>query len=109
MRRALTVTPARCRTGSHFIEDDGCGIAFGGRVPTVAKLEERFEIWRCADADILQRRAGKREVKNFQVQLLAVLFNADVVGLEVAMGNALFFQILDDLKEILAKAPEEFE
>src|ERR1700760_2269499 len=43
------------------------------------------------------------------MQLLAVLFDPDVVRFKVSMGDTLLFQILNNLEKVFAKARQKFE
>ena len=62
-------------------------------------------------ADVLGRRAGEREVKQHDVQLVAAAHHADrdVVRLDVAVRDALFFQVVDHVQQVFAEALQEVD
>src|ERR1039458_7329854 len=66
--------------------------------PPAALLEreERLQIRRGAGADLVERGAGEGEVEQLEAEfvVLAVFRNADVVGLEIAVRDALLLQKL---------------
>ena len=55
--------------------------------------------------------AGEGEIEQDKTQTAAAAgrCNTDIVGLDIAMGDALFFEVIDCLKQILAKPPHHVE
>jgi len=105
---ALAVAPARARAGRHLIEDEGGGKALGARVPAVAKGEEGLHVVRGAGADVVEGKTGEGEIEELEVELLGVFANADVVGLEIAMGDAFVLEEFQDVEQVVTEAFEEF-
>jgi hypothetical protein len=56
-------------------------------------------------------RAGKREIEQHQLQLApgAGLRHADVVGLDVAVGDALLIEVVDRLNQLFTEALQQVE
>ena len=55
-----------------------------------------------------KREAGEREIEELEVELLGVFADADVVRLEIAVGDAFVFQVFEDVEQVVTEAFEEF-
>ena len=110
---ALAIAPHRQGAGGHLVEGDRGGEALGIGVPArgLAQGQEGVEVGHGAGADVLGRGVGQGEVEQHQVQLLALAHecDAEVLGLDVAMGHAFLLQPVDCLEQVLAEALEELE
>ena len=63
-----------------------------------------------AGRDVVGRRAAQREVEQHELELaVAVLGNADVLGLDVAMGDALGFEVVHRFDQLFAEALQHVE
>jgi hypothetical protein len=64
--------------------------------------EEGIEVGSCPGLDVLGRRPGQREIEQHEAQAAAAASgcDADIVRFDVAMGDALFFKVIEGLKEI---------
>jgi hypothetical protein len=107
------VTPNRASTGRHLVQGGGGGVPVGGGVPPTAGTlgEEGVEVTGCAGLEACVGSTGEREVEQHQVQRAVATARADteIVGFEVAVGNALALEYADDLEEVVAEAVEEVE
>ena len=110
-RLAAAVAPLRQRAGGQLEEGHGGGVSLGVQVPPLPQGQHRVEVALGAGLDVLGRRAGQREVEQDQVQLVAPADrpDADVVGLDVAVRDALLLQVLDDLQQVLAEPLEQID
>ena len=109
MRRALAVAPSGECAGRHFIEDQGGGEPFGGGIPTMARRQGMAPCSPGVPARMLSSgQAGKREIEQLEMELLGVLADADVVWLEVAVGDAFVLEVFEDGEEVVAEALQEF-
>jgi hypothetical protein len=71
-----------------------------------AQGKKRIEINICSSAYVLGRRARERKIEEDQVELMATSDHSDgdVVGLNISMGDTLFFEIPDYVEKILAES-----
>ena len=63
-----------------------------------------------AGRDVVGRRAAQREVEQHELQLAgAVLGDADVLGLDVAMGHTFGFEVVHRFDQLFAEALQHVE
>ena len=83
------------------------------QVPTALgpQCEEGIEVGPCPSLDVFGRRAGEREIKQDKAQTAAPAgrCDADVVGLDIAMGDALLFKVIERLEKIFPKPAHQIE
>ncbi len=108
---ALGVAPDGLGARGEFVERDRDGVALGVEIPALAQGQEGIKIAVGARADLLNRRAGQGEVEKHEVQLVPAAHHAhrDVVGLDVAVGDTLLFQIAHGADQIVAEALEQVD
>ncbi len=98
--------------GGHLEQDDGGGVALGGRVVLAPGGEERVEVGPGAGLDVGRRRLRQGEVEQDQV-LGAVARrstrDAEVGGLDVAVGDAGVVEDDEGLQQVGAPAVEEIQ
>ena len=117
VRKVDRIGPAVAPDGSdsrgHFVQRCRRGVPVGGRVPPLswALGQERVEVAGGAGLQGGVGGPGEREVEQHEVQgsVPAPRSDTEVVGLEVAMRNALAFQYADDLEQVVAEAVEQVE
>ena len=103
----MAVAPHRWLADGHFVKRDGGGKALGVEVPArgFAQREERVEVGVRAGGDVVGGCAAQREVEQHELQLAAAIAaDADVLGLDVAVGHAFGFEVVHRLDEFFAKA-----
>ena len=112
-RVGRAVTPLGQRTGGQFVQRDRGSVSFGVQIPPrgLAERQQRVEITGRSGADVVGRRPGEREVEQDQVELLSASDHAhgDVVRLDVAMGDALFFEMVDHAQQVFAEALQQVD
>ena len=111
-RRGLPVAPDRRLADRHLVERDGQREALCVQVPArrPAQRQKRVEVGVRAGRDVVGRRAAQREVEQHELQLAgAVLGDADVLGLDVAVGDAFGFEVVHRLDELFAEALQHVE
>ena len=111
-RRGLPVAPDRRPAHRHLIERDRQREALGVQVPArgAAQRQERVEVGVRAGGDVVGRRPAQREVEQDELQLAgATLGDADVLGLDIAMGHPFGFQIFHRFDQFLAEALQQVE
>src|ERR1035438_8600692 len=108
MGRALAVAPSGERSGRHFVEDEGGGEALSAGVPARAEGKEGLHVVRGAGAGVIEGQVGKREIEKLEVELFGVFADADVVRLEIAVGDAFVLEVFEDVEQVVAEALEEF-
>ena len=100
------------RAGRHLEEDDGGGVPLGGAVVPVAQPdEERVEVGRGAGVDRRGGCPGEGEVEEDEVlgAVAAVLADAEVGGLDVAVVDPGLVEGDEAVEEVVAVALEEVE
>src|ERR1017187_33034 len=107
MGRALAVAPSGKRAGRHFVEDEGGGEALRAGVPAGAEGEEGLHVVRGAGTGVIEGQVGKREIEKLKVELFGVFADADVVRLEIVVGNAFVLEVFEDVEQVVAEAFEE--
>ena len=110
--RGLAIAPHRGLAHGHFVERDGQGKALGIQVPArrFAQGQEGVKVGVGAGRDVVGRGAAQREVEQNQLQLFVAVFcNADVFRLDVAMGDAFGFKVVDGFDQLFAKALQHVE
>jgi hypothetical protein len=94
-RIALSVAPTRQLASCHLIERYGQCISLSVDVPAqrFAATEKGFQIGSGTGANVVEGGAREREVEQDHAQRLVLPKgpNADIVGLEISMGNADLF------------------
>ena len=110
-RLALPVAPARQRPRRHLVQGDGGREPLGVGVPAgrLARLQERVEVVARAGQDVLGRRARQREVEEHEVELVADLRRAEVVGLDVAVRNALLLEPVDGGQQVFPEPLQQLQ
>ena len=90
-RVRLAVALAGQDAGGHLVERHAGRVPLGRLVPArrPAPGQERVEVGVGAHLDLLGRDARQREVEQDQLEPLLARADADVVGLDVAVGDAL--------------------
>ena len=100
--------------GGHLEQDDGGGVALGGRVVLAARGEERVEVGAGAGLDVGGGGLGQGEVEEDEVLgavsgAAALGADAEVGGLDVAVGDAGVVEDDEGLQQVGAPAVEEIE
>ena len=112
-RIGLAVAPYGQRAGGQLVERHPGRVAFGVEVPArrLAQREQGVEVALGAGVDIFGGRAGEGKIEEHQVQLVAApdLPDRDVVGLDVAVADALLFEVVDHTEEVLAEPLEQVD
>ena len=111
-RGGLPIAPYRRLTDRHLVERDGQREAFGIQVPArrPSQRQERVEVRVRAGRDVVGRRAAQREVKQHKLQLAAAIFgDADVLGLDVAMGDTFGFEVVRRFDQLFTEALQHVE
>ena len=107
------VAPSRQRPGGHLVKRRGGGVPLGVQVPAwrLPQGKQRVEVARRAGPDVLGRGPRQREIEQHEVQLVAPADHADgdVVGLDVAVRDALLLQVIHDVQQVLAEALEQID
>jgi hypothetical protein len=89
------------------------GISFRMQVPAALgpQCEEGIKVGPRASLDVLGRRAGELEIKQDKAQTAAPAgrCDANVIGLDIAMGDALLFKVIERLEEIFPESAHEIE
>ena len=108
-----TIAPGGRDTGDEFMQGDRRGISLRMEVPTALgpQGEEWIEVGPCPGLDVLGRRAGEREIEQDKAQTAASAgrCDADVVGLDIAVGDALLFKVIERLEKIFPKSAHQIE
>ncbi len=94
------------------IKGDGQREALGVQVPPrgAAQRQERVQVGVRAGGDVVGWGTAEREVEQHQLQFAAAVFgNADVLGLDVAVGDPFRFEVVDGFDQLFAKALEHVE
>ena len=73
--------------------------------------EEGIEVGPCSGLDVFGRRAGEREIEQDKTQTAAAASrcDADIVGLDIAMGDALLLEVIERLEEIFPESAHQIE
>ena len=112
MRRiGCAVTPFGQRAGGQFVQGHGGRVPLGVKVPArrLAQGEQRIEVSGRACMDGVDGCARKGKIIEHEVQFVAPpdMTDRDVVGLDVAMRDALFLKVVDHAQQVLAKTLQE--
>ena len=95
------------------MERGGHGVAFGIVVKAGRRLaqgQERVKVAGCACADVGRRHRHERKIKEHDLEraVVARAPDGDVVGLDVAMGDAPAIEIGHHANQVFAKSLKEF-
>jgi hypothetical protein len=108
-----TITPGGRDTRDEFMQGDRGGISFRVEIPATLgpQCQEGIEVRPCPGLDVFGWRAGEREIEQNKTQTAASAgrCDANVVGLDVAMGDALFFKVIERLQKIFAESAHQIE
>ncbi len=95
------------------MQGDRSGISFRMQVPAALgpQCEERIKVGPRSGLDVFGRRTGEREIEQDKTQTAASAgrCDADVVGLDMAMGDALLFKVIQRLEKIFAESAHQIE
>ena len=111
-RRGPPVAPDRWLADRHLVQRHRQREAFGVQVPArrPAQRQEGVEVGRRAGGQVGQRRAAQREVEQHELQLAgAGRADADVLGLDVAVRDALALQVVHRLDQLAAEALQQVQ
>ena len=93
---APAIAPAWQGASGHLVENHAGRKTLGGFVPAgrFAQDQERVQVWNGPGADAVSRRARQGKVEEHEVQSIAAAHgsDADVVGLDVPVGDAVLVQ-----------------
>ena len=97
---------------SHLVKRDRRRIAFGCQVPSrrLAELQERVAVAFGADVEVIERGTDQRKIEEYElVPLLGERTDADVVGFDVSMDNAMPLQRSERRQEVVPITREQVE
>ena len=113
--RCLAIAPKGRFANGHLVQSDRQGEALRVQIPTrwLAQAQEGVEVGVGARGDVVGRCAAQREIEQNELQFSRAAFSAfsdtDVFWLEVAVGHALVFEVVDDLDQLFAKALQQVQ
>ena len=110
-QRRVRPPPPRQGAGGHLVERDPGRVPLGRLVPARwrAFAKERVEVGAGADPDLVRRHPSEREVEQDELEPALAGTDADVVGLDVAVGDAVPLQRGDRLEQVVAEPLEQLQ